>query len=79
MEKVLVELGFSVNEAKVYLALTELGASSATRISEKSHLHRPNVYESLIKLVEKGLVTNVVRDKVKYFETTDPENIITQI
>jgi len=46
-ESIIQELGFTYNEAKVYLALLELGLVTAGKIAEKSHVHRANVYDAL--------------------------------
>jgi hypothetical protein len=40
-EKELIELGFGDKEAKVYLALLELGPSSTTEISRLAKINRP--------------------------------------
>ncbi|TAL54659.1 MAG: TrmB family transcriptional regulator [Nanoarchaeota archaeon] len=79
MEDALAELGFSKNEAKVYLAINELGSTTATRIADKAKLHRTNVYEAVSRLIEKGLVSYFIRDNVKFYETTNPENILNNI
>ena len=71
-----MELGFTKNEAKVYVALTELGTCTATRIAEQCKLHRTNVYESLGKLIEKGLIAFFDKGGTKFYEVTNPENIL---
>lgn len=76
VEDILLELGFSKNEAKVYTALLRLGSSTATEISKQSKLHRTNVYDALERLVEKGLVSHILKDEIKYFEAADPETLM---
>jgi len=72
-EKILVEdVGLSRNEAKIYLALLRLGSSTAGKIAEITKMHRSNVYDSLERLKEKGLVAHFVKDETKYFEAADP-------
>ena len=75
-EEILQEIGLSDNEAKVYLALLELGCSVAGKISEKSGVHRTNVYDALKRLIDKGLVAYILKDKTKYFEASDPERLM---
>lgn len=75
-EQVLNELGFSKNEAKVYLALLELGSSTATKIAEKSKIHRTNVYDALEGLLKKGVIAYILKGEVKYFRATDPKNLL---
>jgi len=38
-------------------------------------LDRKNLYDSLNKLIEKGLVTYVIEDKIKIFQAKNPENL----
>lgn len=75
MGAILVELGMSQNEAKVYTALIELGATTATKLAEKSRVHRTNVYEALERLKKKSLVATVTKDKATFFEATDPSTL----
>lgn len=74
--EILREIGFSNNEIKVYMALLRIGSASATEITRKSGIHRANVYDSLEKLMERGLVSNIVRMNKKYFECAHPRNIV---
>lgn len=74
-EKVLEELGFSRNEAKVYLALLELGSATATKISDKSKIHRTTVYDCLERLVKKGFASYIIKEDKKCFKATNPENL----
>ncbi len=76
MEEVLLKAGFTGNEAKVYLALLKLGSASVTEISQKSGVERTLIYGVLEKLMNKGLVSSVVRINKKYFEPADPEKIL---
>ena len=48
-------LGLAKNEAKIYEVLIREGNSPVGKISEKSGIHRRNVYDSLNRLIEKGL------------------------
>lgn len=71
-EKALEEFGLPKNEAKVYVALLKLGLASAGQITKASGIHRRNVYDALERLINKGLVSYVIKEKVKYFEATNP-------
>jgi predicted transcriptional regulator len=70
------ELGFTEREIKVYLALLELGLTKAGKISAKTKLQHSKVYETLDKLVEKGLVSFIVISKTKHFQAADPKEIL---
>jgi len=52
VRKKLLELGFSRNEAKTYIVLTQLGEANATDIAKKSGLPRTTVISILRKLEE---------------------------
>ena len=70
------DLGFSERETKVYIALLELGSSKAGPISAKSGLPHTKVYETLDKLIEKGLVSYVIVSKTKFYEASEPKQIL---
>jgi len=74
--ELLQELGLTLNEAKTYLALLELGQSLAGTIADKAKIHRRNVYDALERLIEKGLVTYVIKSNRKYYEAVNPKKII---
>ena len=54
--QILVDLGLTLLQAKVFLALLVRGTSKVTEISQVSKVSRPDVYRSLSKLQEFGLV-----------------------
>lgn len=75
-EKILEEAGLTKNEAIVYLKLSELGVSSAYRVSKESGLFKPNVYESLKSLETKALVSKKIIDKKVVYEASDPSFLL---
>lgn len=72
----LQEWGLTINEAKAYLTLLEIGQSLAGTIAEKAKIHRRNVYDALKRLIEKGFVTCIIKTNKKYYEAASPEKII---
>ncbi|KYK26312.1 hypothetical protein AYK26_05380 [Euryarchaeota archaeon SM23-78] len=72
----LERVGLTQNESKVYLALLDLGSSLAGKISEKAGIHRRAVYDALNRLIEKGLVSYVIKSGKKFYEATNPEKIL---
>lgn len=72
---VLREIGFTERETKVYLALLELGQSTAGPIAAKARLAHTKVYDTLERLIEKGLVTYIVISKTKHFDAIDPKDL----
>lgn len=73
--RILQEAGLSNTEAKVYIALLELGSALAGEITKKSEVNRTNVYDALERLIEKGLVTYVISANRKVFEPVGPERL----
>ena len=71
----LLEFGLTQTEAKLYLALLELGPSLAGVLSRKAGVHRRSVYDALDRLMEKGLVGNIKENNRKYFEAANPERL----
>lgn len=68
--------GMTEAEAAVYIALLELGSTTAGPLIRKTCMHRATVYDTLRKLMEKGFVSHVVKGKKKYFESADPKIIL---
>jgi sugar-specific transcriptional regulator TrmB len=56
----LTSLGLTVNQAKVYLALTNYERAKPGEIAKKTFCGRPEVYRTLNELFEKGLVERVL-------------------
>jgi|FLOH01.1.fsa_nt_gi sugar-specific transcriptional regulator TrmB len=75
MYKLLEQIGLSKNEAKTYLALINLGESTATKIAKKAKIDRANTYDSLERLQIKGLASYVYKENVKHFEAANPNNL----
>jgi len=71
----LTKLGLTLNEAKVYFALLNLGSTNAGEIIKKTKLHRNIVYDNLEKLIEKGLVGFVLIKNIKHFEVASSEEL----
>ena len=67
------DIGLTKTETKIYLALLKLGQSTTTNIVKDSGVHASKVYEFLNKLIQKGLVSYVVKSNKKYFTAAEPE------
>ena len=75
-KEVLQKFGLTENEAQVYLILLRLGSATASEITQKSGIHRINVYDILERMQEKGLVSYVMIGKRKHYEAADPKRIL---
>lgn len=71
----LKEFGLNEKEAKIYLALLEMGESKAHQIAKKTQIIRPTVYDILEKLSRDGLVGSYEKRKIKHYVASDPEKI----
>jgi sugar-specific transcriptional regulator TrmB len=78
-KKILERAGLSKGEIEVYLTLLKLGSSLVSKIAQETGLHRTNIYDTLEKLKEKGLVSYVIRENRKYYSASDPEKLLDYI
>lgn len=79
IEKHLSKIGFSPSEIKIYFYLLKTGPNYANKISTGTQINRTNVYEALDRLIFKGVVSFIVKNKVKWFEASSPDSLITLI
>jgi sugar-specific transcriptional regulator TrmB len=75
-KEILEQIGLTKSEINVYLALLELGSSSTGKIVDKAEVASSKIYEILDKLIQKGLVSFIIKSGVKYFEAAPPERIM---
>lgn len=75
----LEQLGLNTTEAKIYLALLELGKSQAGALSKKAQLNRTSTYDGLERLIEKGLVTYVIEANKKVFKPVKPTKFLERL
>jgi sugar-specific transcriptional regulator TrmB len=79
INQLLIKLGFSENEAKVYLAALEMGISSAQDIAQKAGIIRTTGYSVLSYLVNRGVVGKTkIKGKTR-FVTEPPFRLLTLI
>jgi sugar-specific transcriptional regulator TrmB len=77
MEKnILEKIGFTQGEIKVYLALLKLGKSSSGKIVNISEVSKSKVYEILERLTNKGIVSQVIENKIKVFQAMHPKELL---
>jgi len=76
LKDALREAGLSENEAGTYLVLLRLGSATASEITQKTNIHRINIYDILLRLQEKGLVSFALVGKKKTYEATEPKRLL---
>lgn len=74
--KILEELGLSKNEAKIYECLLDIGKNTVSEISNRSKIHRRNIYDSLNRLIQRGLVFQVVGHGDKLYGPVEPNKLM---
>lgn len=66
----LKKIGLSENEARVYVALLELGSGTAQQIAQKASVNRPTTYVQLETLMKIGLVSSFEKESAQKNGTT---------
>jgi sugar-specific transcriptional regulator TrmB len=64
--QVLIDLGLTPTQARVYLVLVESEPLKASAISKISKVARPDIYQTLSKLHQLGLVEKIIRKPLMY-------------
>jgi sugar-specific transcriptional regulator TrmB len=71
----LKKLGFSENEARIYLATLELGEASVARIAQKARMKRTTVYGLMESLRERGLIKVIRNGNKTFYRAEDPRKL----
>jgi HTH-type transcriptional regulator, sugar sensing transcriptional regulator len=74
--KILEEIGLTNSEIKVYLALLKIGQSTKKDIVKESQITPSKLYEITDKLIEKGMISYIKKNKVLHFSASPPEQVI---
>lgn len=75
----LKDIGLTDIESKVYLILLKTGPSKTGIIIKKVGLHKATVYQTLERLIEKGIVSYIFEGNVKIFQAANPKIILSQL
>ncbi|MFH0978247.1 MAG: helix-turn-helix domain-containing protein [Candidatus Woesearchaeota archaeon] len=70
------KLGFSDGETKVYVALLKLGQTTVGPIIAESRVSGSKVYAILERLMQKGLVSFVIKQKTRFYHAYDPHRLV---
>jgi sugar-specific transcriptional regulator TrmB len=68
--QILVDLGLTLKQARVYTALVTSGPSKVSAISNISKVARPDVYKALSKLQQLGLVEKIIETPLEFEATS---------
>lgn len=75
-QETLQTAGLSPNEAKIYEALLDLGESSVPQVSIKTGINRRNAYDTIERLVSKGLCFPIFSSKDNKYSPVDPGKLL---
>jgi HTH-type transcriptional regulator, sugar sensing transcriptional regulator len=82
MEKLkeqLTKAGLTGNESKVYLELLKHKELTANELSKKISIDRTLTYTLINNLIEKGLISYIIKQNKKFFKSEKPENLLNPI
>lgn len=74
--EILRKIGLDEKEIKVYLSLLRIGSVTASIVSKETDIDRATCYRYLDSLVNKGLVSYVIQNNIRYFQAAHPEKIL---
>jgi len=72
----LKKIGLTSNEADVYLAALRIGSNTAGRLSKEAQVDRSATYDSVKRLLEKGLLSYTMIAGRKHLQAVDPKRLL---
>jgi sugar-specific transcriptional regulator TrmB len=79
-EQELLQLGFTKNAARVYVALLETGNATASQLTNTTGVKRSSVYVALEQLERRGLIEEIASDRsVSVFKAAPPQQLAAMV
>ena len=75
INEILQKVGLSEKESRIYTTLLESGPATISEIFRRTGIHRPLVYKTLPKLIDKGIVSILPKRKQKQYIAESPEKL----
>ncbi|RJQ15701.1 hypothetical protein C4573_06115 [Candidatus Woesearchaeota archaeon] len=72
----LEKIGLTKNESIIYLTLLRIGTSKTGNLLKSAKINSGKIYEILEALKQKGLVSETIQDRVKYFTAAPPQQVL---
>ena len=76
IEQILKKNGFTEKEAKIYLAVLEVGEATVGWIASKTRLKRSTVYTVLEEMIQRGILSVQARKGIKRIAALPPQVLI---
>jgi len=73
--EILEDIGLSPNEAKIYEALLNLNIASVPQIAAQTGVHKRNIYDTIPRLLKKGLIYNIAETKENKYRPVEPNKL----
>jgi len=74
--KILQEFGLTDKEALIYLTLLKEKICNASKLAKLTKIQRTTVYLELDNLIQKGLVSYVIKNSKRYYQSASPDKLI---
>jgi predicted DNA-binding transcriptional regulator len=72
----LTELGLSQNESLIYEALIRHGELGVSDVARHAGAHRRNVYDSMKRLIDKGLAYEILDKRTTTYQAVEPRKLL---
>lgn len=76
LNKSLVEMGFTLQQAKIYIALLKAGPCLLKEISDLTQIKRTTLYAIIDAMADQGYIHIVIIGKRKKYQAQEPEKIL---
>ncbi|MFH1972634.1 MAG: helix-turn-helix domain-containing protein [archaeon] len=73
--EILMKFGLTRNEAIIYLTLIKIGESKVSKIIKESKFKSGKIYQVLDSLTNKGIISFVIKNNIKYYIPQNPKKI----
>ena len=75
-KEILRKIGLTDSEIEVYLDLIKHGESLASEIASRVNISRTYVYDAIQNLIDRGLITYVIKNNRRYFKALEVEKLL---
>lgn len=76
LDEILGGLGLTEGEIKIYLKLLYLGEATASTLGREAKIERRNAYDIARRLMEKGIVSSIEKDRQKIYLPVEPVKLL---
>ncbi len=75
VERALVRLGLTSKEARLYLVALKIGLGTINDLAKRAGINRSTAYAVIESLLERGLLSSLLRGETRYFAPASPERL----